>query len=151
MEIPCLGILNYEMRYLGGANNIDLAECRLISVDSICTGYLWPANCDERGLQFLQAKATFLKDGLFSWTDGKSRTRSNAISVDKRLAKNSELPDYDQNGSPWGNLGLWSQILEWKEWNDTETAAIEVLRQIPALSFANTEFEIVLEDTEDWE
>jgi hypothetical protein len=60
------------------------------------------------------------------------------------------MPDYDKLGSPWKKLGL-GDLLEERAENDIEQDAMEALRKIPALSFANTEFEIILDETEDWE
>ncbi|NTU50218.1 MAG: hypothetical protein HGA87_04930 [Desulfobulbaceae bacterium] len=153
-ETPCLGIPYYnenESRGLSIKNELfsdnELNYCQLVSIEEICTGYLWPKDAEKNELSLVKAKSTFLKNGPFAL----SQHSHDHIAIDERLINTAEMPEYDRNGNPWKKFGLHNRNIFHTPENDVEHAAQKILLNIPPLSFENTEFEIILDDTEDWE
>ena len=153
IDIPCLGILNLDMEQRYGTRELtsdrSLDELPLIAVDGICTGYLWPKGSSTRVLPRFKGQATFLRRGAVRLT-GERGGGATAISIDSRLVQPGELPDYDKSGSPWEKYGL-SDVFSGSASNEVSERAQQVLREIPPVSFSNVEWEIILEDTDDWE
>ena len=153
LEVPCLGILNSNMYYNAETERIDinnLNDTRLISIEGKCTGYLWPKDADDTGLQLVNSKMTFLHDGLVALTRKNKKCKTGHFKIDNRMVKPSEMPKYDCKGNPWYKFGLHDYYTILQE-TDIDKIALKLLSEIPPLSFENTEFEIILDDTEDWE
>ena len=154
LEIPCLGILHsYDEEYRWDElfSEDDLKDCPLIEIEEICTGYLWPENACTDGLPLIKEKMTFLINGPVALTETSHNKQQDRVKIDISLLKTNEMPIYDRNGNPWEKLGLHDIFFKGNHANDIEKAAQEILLNIPPLSFKNTDFEIVLDDTEDWE
>lgn len=153
-QTPCLGIPyndENETRRLSIKNELftdnELNYCQLVSIEGICTGYLWPKDAKKNELSLVKAKSTFLKNGPVAI----SQHSHDHIAIDERLINSAEMPEYDRNGNPWRNFGLNNRNIYFNPKNDVERDAQKILCEIPPLSFENTEFEIILDDADDWE
>ena len=158
--VPCVGILTEQHMwdYYGFGERqfyLDfvsvIGSCRLVQIPGVCSSYLWPPEAPTDDLHVVTNKATYTPDGVMTWESAHSvTTQANAIRVDRRLVATEDLPDYDRNVNPWEEFGLRDPQPGRYSGNVGEKIR-EVLESVPPLSFEETQFEITLEDADDWE